>query len=141
MYNPSIINLWGILSLLLLILTINTATYNYSTCPSSSFLHTSNLACKTCPTNQISNTYQMVPINCQCSTGYISTTGGSCSLVNTNGCSANNNNFYPIWKLDGSYDTSITSAACTLCASNARTNRYLCLYKAMALAAPPAALA
>jgi hypothetical protein len=103
------------------------ASYTYSQCNSSYYLNTANLACVTCPNNQIANTYQVVPTACQCSVGYIPSTNGACSVANTSSCSTSNS-YYPVYNRDGS---SNSAANCLACAGNAYVNKYKPVYLEM----------
>lgn len=103
----------------LLITTSLTASYTYSSCNSSYYLNTANLACVTCPNNQIANTYQVVPISCQCSSGYMPSTNGACTAANTSTCSTTNS-YYPIYNRDGS---SNSAANCAACSTNSYVNK------------------
>jgi len=101
------------------IATCLSASYTYASCNSSYYLNTANLACVTCPNNQIANTYQIVPIACQCSSGYMPSTNGACTAANSSTCSITNS-YYPIYNRDGS---SNSVANCLKCSNNSYANK------------------
>ena len=115
-----------LLSTALITVTLSSA-YNYSSCNSTSYLNAATLACISCQSNQISNSYQTVAISCQCAGGYLPA-NGACAAAFTSPC-ATNNSYYPIYNRDGS---SNSPADCLPCAANASVNRYAWVHVAMA---------
>jgi hypothetical protein len=110
----------GILFLSILLAPALCAAYSYSPCNTSAYLNPANLQCLTCPTNQVANSYQLLPISCQCSAGYTSSTNGAaCTAAFTSTC-ATTNSYYPIYNLDGSLNTG--SDNCVACSSSGYAN-------------------
>lgn len=106
------------------------AAYAYSSCGSSSALNPANLACNACPSNQVSNLYQTVPMSCQCSAGYTlasNPNSNACTAAFTTTCTTSNS-YYPVYALTGS---AASTADCLACSSVAYTNKYLVIYIAM----------
>lgn len=110
-----------LVTLLALILQVAPASYSYSSCPAKYYLNTANLQCVACPTNQISNNYQSVPIACQCATGYTPSTNGGCTLLNT-ACGTNGLTYNPVYQLNG--DVTGGGSTCSSCAATAKANTY-----------------
>jgi hypothetical protein len=98
---------------------IAAASYNYTPCASSAYLNATNLNCVSCPANQIANSYQSVPIACQCAVGFSPNGNGACSAM-TGTCGSSSNTYYPLYSPSGSVN-SVNS--CGSCAANAYTNR------------------
>lgn len=98
--------------------------YSYSACNSTSYLNTANLQCTQCSNNQTANTYQTIPIICQCAIGYVVGDNNICSQINGNTCGTNST-FYELYTITGDVSSSVTNAtACSSCASNAYANQY-----------------
>ena len=100
------------------------AAYSYSTCPTTSYLNSANLACVACPTNQISNNYQTVATACQCQPGYRLPSNpniNACTQAFSTTCSAATTSYYPLLNIDGSATTG--TANCIACTSTSYPNR------------------
>lgn len=80
------------LFLFLLLVAVHSAAYSYSACPASRF-NPANLACNTCPANQLANNYQTVAISCQCAPGFLPGSSGTCSALTYGPCLTTSNNF------------------------------------------------
>ena len=116
--------LLSLVILTLLIVQINSATYNYSTCNSTSYLNPAAFQCTNCLTNQIPNTYQTIPMACQCSPGYVMpTNAAACTQGFSTACTttALSTSIYPLFSLAGVAQASV---ACTACASTAYPDKY-----------------
>ena len=97
---------------------IHGKSYSYATCLTNTYRNPANLECLICPTNQVSNNYQTLPIFCQCKNGfYPSTNANPCIQLAASSCGGTNDNFYAIYDLNGASSTSIST--CTACAGNA----------------------
>lgn len=111
-----------ILLVLFLLALASSSTYSYSSCSSSSYLNTANFQCSSCLGNQIANSYQIIPIACQCSPGYLQTTNNAaCTAVFSSACSLTNS-YYPIYATSGT--TSTGTSNCQACSSTAYSNTY-----------------
>jgi hypothetical protein len=110
-----------VVGLAMFTLSVMGASYLYSACGSNGYLNTANIQCKSCPTNQIANTYEAIATVCQCAVGYTPSGNGACTSISSNICGSSNNNFYPIYLLNG--DNSGNGGTCTTCAANAYPNR------------------
>jgi hypothetical protein len=107
-----------------LITLVSCSFYSYSACNSTSYLNTANLQCNQCSNNQIANTYQIIPINCQCAIGYVVANNNTCSQINSNTCGTNTT-YYPLYTITGDVSSTVsTAAACSSCANTAYTNQY-----------------
>ena len=100
-----------------LITIAHSEAFNFSECTSSFELNPADLSCDACGTNLIANNYQTVAIVCQCATGFLSSTGGTCTAISYAPCSGIN--YYAVYNLDGS---SNTASACATCDSTAYPN-------------------
>jgi len=104
---------------------VNTAAYTYSNCNSSSSRNPASLACTSCPSNQVRNNYQTVPMSCQCLAGYSlpsNPNANACTASFTTTC-ATSNSYYPVYDLTGA----ATSGDCVACGASAYSNRYVML--------------
>jgi hypothetical protein len=110
----------ALLTLALLIGRVAAASYTYTPCSSSAFLSAANLKCTNCPANQIANTYESVPIACQCKVGFAPSGSGGCSALGATCGISLNNTYYPLYALSGSANS---VSSCGSCATNAYTNR------------------
>lgn len=124
-------NLFSLTQLLLIstlyILTLS-AAYNYSACNSTYYFNPANLACLSCQNNQVANSYQTIPIACQCSSGYLPLVNGTgCTSASTLSCQINNS-YFPIYNRDGSINTT-TAANCVACADKSYVNKYCGCYE------------
>lgn len=117
------------LILALLLDQTTAASYNYTSCAGTAYLSTANLKCTNCPANQIANTYQSLPIACQCKVGFAASGNGGCSALSA-ACGVTSNTYFPLYSLSGSVNS---VSSCGSCAANAYTNRYLDRYSAMGL--------
>jgi hypothetical protein len=102
---------------------ISCSFYSYSTCNSTSYLNTANLQCTQCSTNQIANSYQVIPVNCQCAVGYVVGNNNVCNLINSNNC-ITTTTYYPLYTVTGDVNSGVSSAACSPCDSSAYANSY-----------------
>lgn len=122
MKDSKIIRTQNILLLCLLLILAESTAYSYSSCNTTGFLNTANLQCKPCQNNQISNSYQTIPIACQCAPGYsLATNGAACTAAFSTTCSISNS-YYPIYGRTGTVNTG--TANCVACSSDAYSNTY-----------------
>ena len=115
-----------LLALSLLLAPVSSAAYAYSSCNSSSSRNPANLACTACPSNQIANLYQAIPISCQCSAGHALSSNpnsNACTAAFSSACSTSNS-YYPVYTLAGTAASG--TANCLACGSSAYSNGYAC---------------
>ena len=106
--------------MILFITGVRSAAFTFASCNSSEELNPADLSCDTCGTNLIANNYQTVAIVCQCTTGFTSSTDGTCNALSFGPCGGTT--YYPVYSLAGS---SSTGTACVACDSTAYPNAYL----------------
>jgi len=123
MSSKSVCKMFRTILLLKFITLISCSFYSYSACNSTSYLNTANFQCTQCSTKQIANSYQVIPISCQCAIGYVVGNSNTCTQINTNLCTTTTT-YYPLYTITGDVNATVSSAACSTCASNAYANQY-----------------
>jgi hypothetical protein len=111
---------WALL-LSLWVLGASGASYSYAPCNGSSWLSPADLSCKACLSNQLANSYQTVPVACQCAAGYVPAVDGAVCTAAFSATCATPNSYFPIFGTDGSYSA---SANCLPCSATASANQY-----------------
>jgi len=123
MSSKSVCKIFVTIFVLKFITLISCSFYSYSACNSTSYLNTANLQCTQCSTTQIANSFQIIPINCQCAVGYVVGNSNACTQINTNLCTTTTT-YYPLYTITGDVNAAVSSAGCSTCASNAYANQY-----------------
>ena len=112
-----------LLAIFIIMPQVKGATYSYTACLITHYLHTANLLCTTCPANQESNNYQGVATACQCQAGYrqpANPNTNACTAAFTTACTSPTTSYYPVLSTDGS--ATVINADCVACSPTSFPN-------------------